>query len=166
MNNGIEYIGRRGRQKGLYLTEFAFVGAILITLILAVLEFSRAYFVANALTEATRRGARAAAVCPIDDPAINQIATFNAPGAGDNSPIVRNLDSTDFTVEYLDEDGTPIGDPSGNFVLIRYVQVRVTGFEHTLLIPFANVTFTMPEFATILPRESLGVPRDGVVTPC
>ena len=166
MNTITKPLAYRGRQRGLYLTEFAFIGAILITLILAVLEFSRAYFVANTLTEATRRGARAAAVCPIDDPAINQIATFNAPGEGDNSPIVRNLDSTDFVVEYLDDDGTPIADPAANFTLIRYVQVRVVGFEHTLLIPFANVTFTMPEFATILPRESLGVPRDGVITPC
>lgn len=165
MNAKVEFNGIRGRQKGLYLTEFAIVGALLITLLLAVLEFSRAYFVANALTEATRRGARAAAVCPINDPAIGQIATFNAPGS-DNSPIVRNLDSSDFTVEYLNQDGTPLADPAGAFALIRYVQVRVVDFEHTLLIPFANVTFTMPEFTTILPRESLGVPRDGVITPC
>jgi hypothetical protein len=44
--------------------------------------------------------------------------------------------------------------------------VRVVNFEHVLLIPFANVTFTMPEFSTRLPRESLGVPRSGEITPC
>jgi Flp pilus assembly protein TadG len=154
------------RQRGVAVVEFAIVGAIAIMMIFAVLEISRAIFVTNALTEATRRGARMAAVCPINDPAIAQVATFTAPGAGNASPFIRNLDTTDFVLEYLDRNGTAIGDPTANFNLIRYVQLRVTNFEHELLIPFANVTFTMPEFATRLPRESLGVPRSGVVTPC
>ena len=148
------------------MVEFAIVGAIAIMMIFAVLEIARAIFVANALTEATRRGARMAAVCPINDPAIAQVATFNAPGAGNTSPIVNQLDTTDFVLEYLDRGGALIGDPVGNFNLIRYIQVRVVDFEHELLIPFANVTFTMPEFTTTLPRESLGVPRSGVITPC
>ena len=135
-------------------------------MIFAVLELARAVFVANALTEATRRGARVAAVCPINDPAIAQVATFNAPGAGNTSPIIKQLDTTDFVLEYLDSSGVVIGDPAGNFGLIRYVQLRVVDFQHDLLIPFAQATFTMPEFRTTLPRESLGVPRDGVITPC
>ena len=98
------------------------------------------------------------------DEAIAQVATFKAPGAG--SSIVYQLDTTDFVLEYLDLGGAVIGDPVGNFNLIRYVQVRVVDFEHQLLIPFAQATFTMPEFVTTLPRESLGVPRDGVITPC
>lgn len=154
------------RQQGVALVEFAIVGAVAIMLVFAVLEIARAIFVANALTEATRRGARMAAVCPINDPAIAQAATFNVPGAGNTSPIVNNLDTSDFTLEYLDRDGDPISDPAGNFNFIRYIQVSVTGFEHELLIPFANFTFTMPRFTTTLPRESLGVPRSGVITPC
>lgn len=160
---------RRGnlrRQRGVALVEFAIVAAIALLMLFAVLEIARAIFVANALTEATRRGARVAAVCPLYDPAIAQVATFNAPGAGNTSPIVKQLDTTDFVLEYLDRTGTVIPDPNGNFQQIRYVQIRVTNFEHELLIPFANVTFTMPEFATRLPRESLGVPRSGVITPC
>jgi Flp pilus assembly protein TadG len=155
-----------GRQKGLAVVEFAIVGALAITMILAVLEFSRAIFVANSLAEATRRGARMAAVCPIYDPAIAQVATFNSPGAGNNSPFIRNLDTTDFVLEYLGAAGNVLEDPTGNFGLIRYVQIRVVNFEHTLLIPNANFTFTMPQFSTRLPRESLGVPRSGDITPC
>lgn len=158
--------GHRSRQQGVALVEFAIVGALAILMVFAVLEIARAIFVANALTEATRRGARMAAVCPINDPAIAQVATFNAPGAGNTSPIVKHLDTTDFVVEYLDRAGTVVGDPVVSFNLIRHIQVRVTNFEHELLIPFANVTFMMPEFATRLPRESLGVPRSGVITPC
>ena len=155
-----------GKQSGIALVEFAIVGAFAIMMIFTVLEIARAIFVANALTEATRRGARMAAVCPINDPAIAQVATFNAPGAGNTSPLVNQLDTTDFVLEYLDRGGAVIGDPGGNFNLIRYVQVRVVNFEHELLIPFAQATFTMPEFTTTLPRESLGVPRDGAITPC
>lgn len=158
--------GIRNRQKGIALVEFAIVGAIALMMIFAVLEIARAMFVANALTEATRRGARMAAVCPINDPAIAQVATFNAPGAGNTSPIIRYLDTSDFVLEYLDRAGNVVGSPAANFMAIRYIQLRVVNFEHELLIPFANITFTMPEFSTRLPRESLGVPRSGEITPC
>lgn len=158
--------GNPTRQKGIALVEFAIVGAIAMLMIFAVLEISRAIFVANALTEATRRGARMAAVCPINDPAIAQVATFNAPGAGNTSPIVKDLDTSDFVLDYLDRAGNVIVSPADNFMAIHYIQLRVVNFEHELLIPFANVTFTMPEFSTRLPRESLGVPRSGVITPC
>ena len=158
--------GIRNRQKGVALVEFAIVGAIALMMIFAVLEIARAIFVANALTEATRRGARMAVVCPINDPAIAQVATFNAPGAGNTSPIVRYLDTSDFVLEYLDRAGNVVGSPADNFMAIRYIQLRVVNFEHELLIPFANITFTMPEFSTRLPRESLGVPRSGEIKPC
>jgi hypothetical protein len=79
---------------------------------------------------------------------------------------VYQLDTTDFVLEYLDLSGAIIGDPVANFGFIRYIQVRVVNFQHELLIPFANATFTMPEFSTTLPRESLGVPRSGAITPC
>lgn len=154
------------RQQGTALVEFAIVGAVALTLLFGVLEIARAVFVANALTEATRRGARMAVVCPINDPAIAQVATFNLAGGGNTSPIVKDLDVSDFVLQYLDRNGAVIEDPSGSFGLIRYIRLRVVNFEHTLLIPFVNSTVTMPEFATTLPRESLGVPRDGVVTPC
>ncbi len=148
------------------MVEFAIVGALTLTMIFGILEIGRAIFVANALTEATRRGARMAAVCPIDDPAIAEVATFNVPGGGATSPIVSGLDTSDFTLEYLDRNGAVLADPNTNFGLIGYVRLRVVNFNHELLIPFANYTFTMPQFVTTLPRESLGIPREGVITPC
>lgn len=154
------------KQQGVAVVEFAIIGAVALMVIFAVLEIARAVFVANALTEATRRGARVAAVCPINDPAIAQVATFNAPGAGNSSPLVNQLDTSDFVLEYLDRSGAIIGDPAANFSLIRYIRVRVVNFQHRLLIPLAGATFTMPEFRTTLPRESLGVPRSGAITPC
>ncbi len=84
------------RQHGLSTVEFAIVAVVLFMMIFGVIEVGRAFFVASALDEATRRGARMAAVCPINDPAIAQAAAF------DNA-LIPGLDTTDIVVEYLDE---------------------------------------------------------------
>ncbi len=54
----------------------------------------------------------------------------------------------------------------GSFSRINYVRVLINGFQHQLLIPLHQRTFTMPTYATTLPAESLGIPRTGVVVPC
>jgi hypothetical protein len=151
------------RQRGLSIVEFAIVAAVLFMLIFAVIEVSRAFFVAATLDEATRRGARMAVVCPINDPAISQAAAF------DNS-VIPDLDASDFSVEYLTLGGAVVGNPADpdGFRLIRFVRVSAVGYQHQMLIPFATalLPFTMPGFQTVLPRESLGIPRTGVITPC
>ena len=151
------------RQHGLATVEFAIVGLVLLMLIIGVIEVGRAFFVASALDEATRRGARMAAVCPINDPAIAQAAAF------DNA-LIPGLDASDIVVEYLDESAGVVGNPAdpAEFITIRFVRVRVIGFQHQMLIPLVTALsqFTMPEYATIIPRESLGIPRIGVVTAC
>ena len=151
------------RQLGLSTVEFAIVAAALFLLILGVIEVGRAFFVASALDEASRRGARMAAVCPINDPAIAQAAAF------DNS-LSPDLDSTDIVVEYLDDAGGLVGNPTdpAGYRLIRYVRVSVAGYQHQIFVPLiaSLSTFTMPDYATVLPRESLGVPRAGAIVPC
>lgn len=157
---------RKRRQHGATTVEFAFIGALAMLVLFAVIEFGRAVFVINMLGEVTRRGARFATVCPINDPAIAEVAVLNAPGGGAASPFIRELDTSQIAVEYLGSDGTLIGDPAGNFNNIRYVRVRVEGYQHRMLIPFFNRILTTPDFVTTLPRESLGVPRTGAVVPC
>ncbi len=153
----------RYRQTGLSTVEFAIVALVLFMMMFGVIEFGRGFFVASALDEATRRGARMAVVCPINDPAIFQAAAFN-------NTLIPDLDASDISVEYLDSGGGLVGNPADptGFRLIRYVRVRVVGYQHQMLIPVftALAPFFMPEFATVLPRESLGIPRDGVITPC
>ncbi len=149
------------KQKGLATVEFAFVAAALFMMIFAVIEFGRGFFVAAALDEVTRRGVRMAVVCPINDPAIFQTAAF---GNG----LIPDLDASDIVVDYLDGAGATVGNPAdpAGFRQIRYVRVRVVGYQHQIFIPFFRTTFIMPEYAAVLPRESLGVPRTGVITPC
>jgi hypothetical protein len=148
-------------QKGITSVELAVVGMVTMILIFAVFEFGRAFFVLNALDEATRRGARVAAVCPVNDPAIREITIFSGSGGGANSPLLQGLSAANVAVEYLDDVGGGIGDPMGNYTDIAYVRVRIVNFQHNLLIPLFATTFSTPDFATTLPRESLGVSREG-----
>ena len=144
------------RQKGITTVEFAIIGALFFVLVLGVIEFGRMLFVWSTLTEAARRGARVAAVCPVNHPAIARIAVFNDQSTDGASPILAGLSSGNVTVEYLDANGSV----TGNFVDIRYVRVRITGYQHTLLIPFFNSVFNAPQAVTTLPSESLGAVPD------
>lgn len=150
-----------GRQKGLAAVETALVAMVVLIVLFAVFEIGRVFFVANALEEATRRGARIAAVCQVNDPAIREIALFNNSGGGGTSPLVYGLTSANISVDYIANDGTVIGDPIGNFTDIDAVRVGVRNYQHQLIIPLFMRTFAMPDFATTMPRESLGVTREG-----
>ena len=153
----------RNRQHGLATVEFALVAVVLFMMIFGVIEVGRALFVASVLDEATRRGARMAVVCPINDPAIAQAAAFD-------NLLIPGLDASDIVVEYLDDSNAVVANPgvAAEFITIRFVRVRVVGFQHQMFIPVVTALsqFTMPEYATVLPRESLGIPRTGVVTAC
>lgn len=154
-----------GLQRGATTVEFAIIGAAMLLVLFGVIEVARAMFVLNALGEATRRSARMAAVCPLNDPAIAQVGLFNAPGNTGNR-IVGGLSEANFAVEYLDGNGAVVNDPAGNFAQIEFVRTRIVNFQHQMLIPFAIYLFTTPDFATTLRRESLGVPREGAIEPC
>ena len=154
----------KGRQKGVTTLEFAIVGLLMFIVVFAVIEFGRALFTMNALTEATRRGARMASVCPVGDPKPASVAVFDS-GNGSSS-VVSGLTTANVLVEYLDVNGATIASPNANFALIRYVRVSIVGFSVSLVIPTINPTLQMSGFQTTLPRESLGIPRAGTVTAC
>lgn len=149
------------RQRGLAAVETAIVGMLAMIVLFAVFEIARVFFVINALEEATRRGARVAAVCQINDPAIREIAIFNDSGVSGESPLLYSLNTANVVVEYLDGNGGAIGDPAGNFLDISFVRVGIVDYQHQLIIPLFMRTFDMPAFTTTIPRESLGVTREG-----
>ena len=157
----------RFTQKGTTTVEFAIVGTAMMLVLLLSIEMSRMIFVINTLGEVTRRGGRMAAVCPINDPEIARIAVFNST-SGNSSPIIRDLDTNNILLSYLNENGAlvtgTLTDPE-NFVQIHYVRVEVQNFTHRMILPIP-VNFTMPAQAATYPRESLGIPREGVIQPC
>jgi Flp pilus assembly protein TadG len=156
------------RQSGLATVEFAIVAGVLLTVIIAVIDISRLYFSVASLNEATRRGARVAAVCPVGDPAIAQIAVFNVAGDAGSSPIVAGLQTQHVDIEYLNADGGPVASPAGvGFTNIRYVRVGINGsFQLQTFIPGFSQMIPVTSFTATLPRESLGIPRAGAVTAC
>ena len=157
---------RLQRQAGLATVELAIVGLLLFIVIFAVIEFGRTLFVVNTLTEGTRRAARLAAVCPVGDPKPASAAVFDS-GNGSSS-YISGLTTANALVEYLDINGAAIANPgaAANFSLIRYVRVSIVGFQLSLTIPTIMPTIPLNGFSTTLPRESLGIPRSGVVQPC
>ena len=147
----------RAAQSGTTTVEFAIVAAVLFVVMFGVIEFGRTLFTLSLLNEGARRGARVAAVCTLNDPKIADETIFAS---------VPDLQASNIVVEYLNQNGGLIGDPAGNFLLIRYVRVRIVNYSYRMWIPFLDITFNAPEFATTLPRESLGVPRGEAIAPC
>jgi len=144
------------KMRGLVTVEFAIVGAVLMVVIFGCLELGRATYTFAALNEGTRRAARLATVCPINDPVILSAVNF----LGENGFSSSN-------VQYLDTNGAPLGATPASSA-VYYVQVNVAG-SLPLAIPFLSATLS-PSFTVTLPAESLGITiaadGSGVVTPC
>lgn len=153
-------------QSGVTTVEFAIIAASLFMVVFAVIEFARVLYTWNTLNEVTRRGARVAVVCPVNHSAIQRVALLNGPGDAGGSAVVYGLTPEHIRVEYLDVLGGPIADPMAEFTSIRFVRVSVVDYRHEVLIPFMPAILTAPAVATVLPRESLGVPREGAGPEC
>jgi hypothetical protein len=134
----------RQRNRGLTTVEFSIVSTILFTLIFAVIEFGRLLYTYSALAEGTRRAARLAAVCPLNDAGIASTANFAS---------LPDFTSSNIQISYLDSNGTT----TGAYSAIQYVRVQIVGYSIPLSIPLINPTIPSPAFAVTLPRESLGV---------
>lgn len=144
------------REQGLFLVEFAIIAVALFMLLFGIIELSRIIWIWNTADEATRRGARVAAVCPINHPAVPEATIFATAGSGGPSPILRNLTTANVQVNYLDA----AGDPETTFSDIKYVRVALVNYTVTPLIPFISTVFTLPPFETTIPSESLGLIPD------
>lgn len=135
-----------GMQRGAVAVEFALIAALfLLTLLVGILELGRVFYYMNATAEATRLGARMAVVC-------------------DKSPAQQTLIEARMQ-EYLNvlPDGYVVFDwlPSDECTSegpprCESVTVRIrSGATFDTLIPFVPLTWTLPPFATTLPRESM-----------
>ncbi|GGK59250.1 TadE/TadG family type IV pilus assembly protein [Amphritea balenae] len=143
----------RQQQTGLVTVEFALIGAFFFLVLFAIIEFGRVLFVWNTLDEVTRRAARLAAVCPM-----NQTAAVIDRSIFQGN-VLSNLDSSNINVEYLTES---FGDPLNVLEDVRYVRASVQNYQHQLLIPFIPTSIlTAPDFSTTLPSESLGTSPAG-----
>jgi len=159
----------RNYQKGTSTVEFALVALVLLMMMFGVFEIGRGYYVYSMLDEVTRRGARLASVCPVNDPAIAPLSVFAAT-SGTASSLVSGLTTANIVIDYLDINNGVVASPAepSNFIRIRFVRARIVNFVYRVNLPFVAglASIAMPQFVHVLPRESLGVPREGAVTSC
>ncbi len=127
----------KARQTGEAIVEFAIVALVFFTLLIGVMEFGRWMFTLNAATEATRWGARLAAVCDQDDPHIKQKMRF----------ILGSVTDAQIAIQYQ-----PSGCDASN---CSSVEVSLVNASFTPLIPFFGTAVALPAFSTNLPRESM-----------
>jgi hypothetical protein len=111
---------------------------LFIGLCLLVMELGRLMFIYTAAAEATRLGARLAAVCgPTDSPAVQ-------------SRMAQRLGlvtAANTTFSYPPE--------SCDATLCDPVRVRLSGVVISLNLPFAPINHSMASFSTAIPAESL-----------
>jgi len=147
---------------GLVTVEFAIIGASLLMVLIGCIEIGRVFFVWNTVAEGTRRAARLAAVCPVNHSSIALAAILSAPDGSSKSPFLDGLTTGEVSVQYLDSGGAV----TATFANIRFVRVGISGYQHSLLIPFFTSTINVPAFSTTVPVESLGYLPEPEVRQC
>ncbi|MGH9969442.1 MAG: TadE/TadG family type IV pilus assembly protein [Pyrinomonadaceae bacterium] len=139
-------IRHRTNERGATLVEFAIGATVFLIVMFAVIEFGRALWVHNALTDAARRGARYA-VChsQADAPAVVNVVIYGNPAGGTN-PVVNDLTTANVQVDYS-EFGLSGGTAT----------VSITGYQFQFVLPLVSPSIAMPNYKTTLTAESAGL---------
>jgi Flp pilus assembly protein TadG len=136
----------RDNERGSTLVEFAIGVTIFVTAMFAVMEFGRALWVHNALTDAARRGARYATLhTQADAASVKNVVVYGNP-EGSGQPMLNNLNTGIVNVDYNNfglNDGT--------------VSVSIDEYQFQFVIPIFGTSITMPSYKTTLTAESAGL---------
>jgi Flp pilus assembly protein TadG len=137
-------------ERGSTLVEYSIAVTVFLTAMFGVIEFGRALWVHNALTDAARRGARYAVLHSVDDTAqVKNVVVYGDP-AGGATPIVPNL-----SVDNVDVSYTQMAVNGGT------ATVKLTNYKFQFIVPIVGKTITMPSYTSTLTGESAGfVPKD------
>ncbi len=136
-------------EKGSTLVEYAIGATVFVMATFAVLEFGRALWAHNALTDAARQGARYAVLHTdgaAEDSNIKNLVVYGST-AGGAKPIVTGLSTTNVQIIR-----------SGDFsVNSGTATVKITNYQFQFVLPFMPTSIKMPEYATTLTGESAGL---------
>ena len=148
-------------ERGATVAEFAVVALLFFTIIIGIIEFGRLMYTHNALTEATRAGARYAVLhhgATADDAmAVKKYVvygpsgTFDKDGNPTSPPLIGGL-TLDMVHVRFDGTGTPpvYGTNLGS------ATVWIENYEFNLSIPVIGRTLTLPKYTTTSMAESAG----------
>jgi hypothetical protein len=151
-------------ESGASMAELAIVAGIFFMLIIGILEFGRLLYTHNALTDATRRGARYAVLKPKDAPCVKNVVVYGETHINANTcaplggarPLIHGLAASHVSVVY---------DPSSFGVNEGTATVSITGYEFNLGIPFFRRTLNMRPYRTTLTAESAGTRPTDITVP-
>lgn len=171
-------LNHRHNERGTTIAEFAVVALLFFTLIFAIIEFGRLLYTHNALTDATRRGARYAVLhnglTEADKQAVRNFVVYGPNGAFDvdgnptSPPLINDLTTEMVEVDFegVDLDGDPDTPGTTNFGSnLGTATVRIENYQFNLSIPVIGRTLTLPEYTTTLTAESAGEEPADIVAP-
>jgi Flp pilus assembly protein TadG len=136
---------KKNGEEGASLMEFAIAATVFLTVLFAIVEFGRALWVHNALSDAARRGARYAVLhkaADIDD--VKKIVVYG--DLTETTPLLENFSTGNVDVIY------------DNFKLNGgTVRVSVHDYDFQLILPLLVSSIRMPNYTTTLTGESVGL---------
>ena len=135
-------------EKGSTLVEYAIGATVFIMAIFAVLEFGRALWAHNALTDAARRGARYAVLHQSsgEDANIKNLVVYGKIDGG-TQPLLPGLSTANVTVSRSSDFSVNSGTAT----------VSITGYEFQFVLPMLPKKIAMPSYSTTLTGESAGL---------
>lgn len=160
-------------QRGSSIAEFALGASVFFMIIFGIIEFGRLLYTHNALTDATRRGARYAVIHPE-----SVLCTQNAVAYGEThigpppeclpaGPLLINgltPDLVDVTYVGANIDADPEIDTDFG-VNLGTATVSIDQYVFNFNIPLLSRNLPMPSYSVTLSAESAGVPPDDIVSP-
>ena len=156
------------------MAEFALISAVFFMIIFAIIEFGRLLYTHNALTDASRRGARYAALhreTAID--CVKNVVVYGESHVNPTTcvptgpPLINGLTTTNVSVVYegADDDNDPNTPATAYGSNLGTATVSINNYTFNLSIPFARRTLTMPKYVTTLTAESAGEEPTPIATP-
>ena len=159
----------RKNERGTTMAEFAVVALLFFTILFGIIEFGRLLYTHNALTDATRKGARYASIHhganASDELAVKRFVvygpngTFDSLGNPTSSPLIGGLtmDMVHVTFEGADLDGNPATPGTTAYGSnLGSATVWIENYQFNLSIPVIGRTLTLPKYITTAPAESAG----------
>jgi len=133
-------------ERGATLVEYAIAATVFVTMLFAVLEFGRALWVHNALTDAARRGARYAVLHSVNSDASVKNVVVYGDSAGGTQPFLPDLTTGNVEVTYSPDFSVNEGTAT----------VKITNYKFNFVLPLLPKSITMPAYSTTLTAESAG----------
>ena len=135
-------------ERGSTLVEYAIGATVFIMATFAVLEFGRAVWAHNALSDAARRGARYAVLHQSsgEDSNIRNLVVYGNPSGG-TQPLLPGLSTTHVQISRTSDFSVNSGTAT----------VSITGYEFQFVLPLLPKKIIMPSYSTTLTGESAGL---------